>query len=100
MLRGGVHGVCDRGEFLEKWHYYEGAYLWNGGSSGLLAWDGISEGYYLYCTKDYIVAINSCGNDSLKLSKIENSWKMGVKVPFLRSSHISSIHGRSGSSHM
>jgi len=20
------------------------------------------EGYYLYCTKDYIAAINSCGN--------------------------------------
>jgi len=42
MLWGGVHGVCDRGEFFEKWHYYEGAYLQNGGSSGLLVLDDIT----------------------------------------------------------
>jgi len=42
MLRSGVHGVCDRGEFFEKWDYYEGAYLGNGGSFKLLAWDSIS----------------------------------------------------------
>jgi len=41
-FRGGVHGVCNRSEFFEKWHYYEGAYLGNGESFGLLAWDGIS----------------------------------------------------------
>jgi len=41
-FRGGVHGICDRGKFFEKWHYYEGAYLRNGESFGLLAWDGIS----------------------------------------------------------
>ena len=46
------------------------------------------EGYCLYCTKDYIVAINSCGNMTVwKSSKIENSRKMRVKVPFLRSGH-------------
>ena len=29
-------------EFFKKWHYYKGAYLRNGESFRLLAWDGIS----------------------------------------------------------
>ena len=29
-LWGGVDGICDHGEF-EKWHYYKGTYLRNGG---------------------------------------------------------------------
>ena len=41
-FRGGVHGISDHGKFFEKWHNYEGAYLQNGGSSGLLVRDGIS----------------------------------------------------------
>ena len=40
----------------------------------------------MYCTKDYIAAINSCGNMTVwTSSKIENSRKM---VPFLKSGHI------------
>jgi len=42
VVQGGVHGICDRGEFFKKWHYYEGAYLQKGGSFRLLVWDGIS----------------------------------------------------------
>ena len=40
-LWGGVDGICDHGEF-EKWHYYKGTYLRNGGRFRLLVWDGIS----------------------------------------------------------
>jgi len=43
-FRGGVHGVCNRSEFFEKWHYYESAYLRNGESYGLLAWMASVEG--------------------------------------------------------
>ena len=40
-LQGRVHGICNRSEFFEKWHYYEGTYPWNGESIRLLVWDGI-----------------------------------------------------------
>jgi len=32
----------DHAEFIRKWQCYEDAYLWNGGSSRLLAWVGIT----------------------------------------------------------
>jgi len=40
-LQGRVHGICNCSEFFEKWHYYQGAYPWNGESIRLLVWYGI-----------------------------------------------------------
>ena len=58
------------------------------GALDFLSWDGINWRLLLVLYQGYIIAINNCGNMTVwKSSKIENSRKMRVKVPFLRSGH-------------
>ena len=85
-LQDGLHGICNRGE---KWHYYKGTYYWNGGSSRLLVWDGISWRLVLVLYQELFCCHKlSWKYESLKSSKIENFWKIWDMVPFHKSSYI------------
>ena len=55
MLRGGVHGVCDRGEFFESSTTMKARISGMEGALDFQCGMALVEGYYLYRTK------SSCG---------------------------------------